>query len=722
MKRIHLLLALVALPLLLVAQTQQGVTYRYNGKQKRTPLGQVSISYDGNKRTVLSDAKDGTFTLVLDGRKMGDRIGLVTVKKREMMVFNQHAVDEWSVRKEPLMLILCNADEFEQQKNNYIEIGKRQAKKKYDQQKAELEAQLQEGKVKQQEYEAALDKAYEDLDRLQKNIGEYADLLARIDQSELDGQMQEVLDLYERGQVDEAMSRLDAMQLGKLLDKTLQKKSFHEQGLEEATQDSALLVSKIKSAVNLYKNSGEYEKAGENLKLLADRLNTVDDCWTYAYFCYKQNQFTEAETYSQRTLALLKSQSDHKSTSYQSKYSRLLNDLATLYYKTQRYAESEQLYKESLEISRRLAQANPQAYQRFTESESLYKEALEILRRIAQSNPQAYEPDVAMTLNNLAILYSDTQRFTESESLYKEALEILRRIAQSNPQAYEPDLAGTLNNLAILYKVTQRFTEADSLYKEALEIYRLLAHSNPQAYEPDVAMTLYNLAVLYKNTQRFTESERLYKEALEIYRRLAHSNPQAYEPDVAQTQYNLGLLKLNMKQYADAIPFFEGSLGISRKAAKKNPALQNNYVGSLYWLSLLYLETKNYPAAYAINQELLPIMKGMYEENPDGLKSDYVITLGNQSFYAIFMKQFIEAEQCAREAISIDSTQLFIYTNLAAALLFQGKYAEAEAIYRQYKSELKDSFLGDLKQFAAAGVIPKEREEDVEKIKKLLEE
>jgi hypothetical protein len=61
--------------LLLVAQTQQGVTYRYNGKQKRTPLGQVSISYDGNKRTVLSDAKDGTFTLVLDGRKMGDRIG-----------------------------------------------------------------------------------------------------------------------------------------------------------------------------------------------------------------------------------------------------------------------------------------------------------------------------------------------------------------------------------------------------------------------------------------------------------------------------------------------------------------------------------------------------------------------------------------------------------------------------------------------------------------------
>jgi tetratricopeptide (TPR) repeat protein len=924
MKKLTVFLCVCLCAVSVVAQTQQGVTYRYNGKQKRTPLGQVSISYDGNKRTVLSDAKDGTFTLVLDGRKMGDRIGLVTVKKREMMVFNQHAVDEWSVRKEPLMLILCNADEFERQKNNYIEIGKRQAKKKYDKQKAELEAQLQARKVKQQEYEAALDKAYEDLDRLQKNIGEYADLLARIDQSELDGQMQEVLDLYERGQVDEAMSRLDAMQLGKLLDKTLQKKSFHEQGLEEATQDSVLLVSKIKSAVNLYKNSGEYEKAGENLKLLADRLNTVDDCLAFANFCYKQNQFTEAETYFQRALALLKSQSDHKSTSYQSKYSRLQNNLAVLYSNTQRFTESESLYKEALEIRRRLVQSNPQAHepdvamilnnlallysdtQRFTESEQLYKEALEIRRRLAQTNPQAYESDLASSLNNLAILYQYTQQDAESESLYKEALEIHRRLAHSNPQVYEPDLAGTLNNLAILYKNTQRYveaeslykeslkirrrlaqsnpqayesgvartlynlailyqntqrfteseslykevleiyrrlahsnphayepdlastlynlallyqntqrlTEAESLYKEALEIYRLLAHSNPQAYEPDVAMTLSdlatlyyktqryaeseslykealeirrrlahsnpqayepdvamtlnNLAISYKNTQRFTEAESLHKEALEIYRRLAQSNPQAYEPDLAntlnnmaalysdtqrfveaeplykealeirrrlaqsnpqaydpdlaQTQYNLGLLKIKTEQYSDAIPFFEGSLGISRKAAKKNPALQNNYVGSLYWLSLLYSETKNYPAIYAINQEWLPILKGMYENNPDGLKSNYVSTLGNQAFYAIFMKQFIEAEQYAREAIAIDSTKHIFYTNLAAALLFQGKYGEAEEIYRQYKDELKDGFLDDLKQFAEAGVIPKECEADVEKIKKLLEE
>ena len=40
----------------------------------------------------------------------------------------------------------------------------------------------------------------------------------------------------------------------------------------------------------------------------------------------------------------------------------------------------------------------------------------------------------------------------------------------------------------------------------------------------------------------------------------------------------------------------------------------------------------------------------------------------------------------------------------------------------QYKSELKEGFLSDFEEFTKAGLIPKNREEDVEKIKKILEE
>ena len=205
MKKICLSILMSLAAIILLAQTQQGVSYRYNGKHPRTPLGNVTISYDGNQRTTLSKENSGEFTLTLTGRKMGDRIGLVTVKKRDMMVFNKQAVDEWSVRKEPLQLILCDADEFENQKQKLIEIGFRQAKERYDRQKALLEKELAESKIKQQEYESAIDAAHEELEKARKHMAEYADLFARIDESEIDPQAQQAMDMFHQGNVEQAI-------------------------------------------------------------------------------------------------------------------------------------------------------------------------------------------------------------------------------------------------------------------------------------------------------------------------------------------------------------------------------------------------------------------------------------------------------------------------------------------------------------------------------------
>ena len=74
------------------------------------------------------------------------------------------------------------------------------------------------------------------------------------------------------------------------------------------------------------------------------------------------------------------------------------------------------------------------------------------------------------------------------------------------------------------------------------------------------------------------------------------------------------------------------------------------------------------------------------------------------------------------EAIKVDSTQHIAYTNLAAALLFQGKVEEAENLYRQYKAEFKEGFLDDFAEYERLAVIPDERKKDVERIKSMLKE
>ncbi|MFM7881683.1 MAG: tetratricopeptide repeat protein, partial [Microcystis panniformis] len=75
-------------------------------------------------------------------------------------------------------------------------------------------------------------------------------------------------------------------------------------------------------------------------------------------------------------------------------------------------------------------------------------------------------PDVATSLNNLALLYSSQGRYTEAEPLYLQALDLRKQLLGDN----HPHVATSLNNLAELYRSQGRYTEAEPLYLEALAI------------------------------------------------------------------------------------------------------------------------------------------------------------------------------------------------------------------------------------------------------------
>lgn len=115
-------------------------------------------------------------------------------------------------------------------------------------------------------------------------------------------------------------------------------------------------------------------------------------------------------------------------------------------------------------------------------------------------------------------------------------------------------------------------------------------------------------------------------------------------------------------------------------------------------------------------------MKKRYQKDAKTYQNEYARALGDQSLQGIFAGELEKSEQYAREALSTDTTQIWINSNLAAALLLQGKYNEAETVYLQYKTGLKESFLQSFRDFEAAGVIPEERKNDVKRIQDLLNE
>ena len=63
-----------------------------------------------------------------------------------------------------------------------------------------------------------------------------------------------------------------------------------------------------------------------------------------------------------------------------------------------------------------------------TEAEKLYKEALEIYRRLAETvSREAYEPKLANTLFNMGIFYKQTGDNDNSNKCFDEALSIAKR-------------------------------------------------------------------------------------------------------------------------------------------------------------------------------------------------------------------------------------------------------------------------------------------------------
>ena len=374
-----------------LAIDQLGIAYRYNGKKQRTAIGGVYVKVATSPNGVVSNEPNGQFVLKLKGIGMGDPMGLATVTKKGMMVFNKEEVDRWSVQKKPLVLIVCDANEFQKQKDRLITIGRNQAEKRYKLKLAKLEAQNAKKQLSLDLYNAKLDSIEKEKSNALAHMDEYADLFARVDESEIDTIAQKAVDLFKQGYIDEAIDlfkKNDPIAKIKKSIRTIKQAEEMRQLADSADalahQDIDENTKNAKAYIAALKLKNDWEEAGRVLKELADALGTYDAMWDYAVFALQQNQFTEAETYyklcKDKIAVLIKTNPEV----YEPRLAAICYSLGVIYHKTQRFNESEQIYKAALVIHKRLADANP----------------------------QAYEPNLALCYNNLAILYSDTQRFT----------------------------------------------------------------------------------------------------------------------------------------------------------------------------------------------------------------------------------------------------------------------------------------------------------------------
>ncbi len=179
-------------------------------------------------------------------------------------------------------------------------------------------------------------------------------------------------------------------------------------------------------------------------------------------------------------------------------------------------------------------------------AEPLFRHSLEIREKALGS----MHPDVAQSLNNLANLYLYSGDYAQAEPLYRRSLEIREKAL--GPM--HPDVARPLNNLAELYRAKGDYAQAESLYRRSLEI-------REKALGPlhiDVAGSLNNLAAMYGDKGDYAQAEPLFWRSLEIRENVLSPT----HPDVAESLNNLAELYRDKGDYVQAEPLAQRSLEI----------------------------------------------------------------------------------------------------------------------------------------------------------------
>ena len=109
----------------------------------------------------------------------------------------------------------------------------------------------------------------------------------------------------------------------------------------------------------------------------------------------------------------------------------------------------------------------------------------------------------------MAALYISQRRYNDAEPLCLHSLEIWKRQLGDD----HPDVASSLNDLALLYGLQGRYNDAEPLFLQSLEIWKRQLGND----HPNVATSLNNLARLYKSQGKYLEAEDLAQQALVIY-------------------------------------------------------------------------------------------------------------------------------------------------------------------------------------------------------------
>lgn len=263
----------------------------------------------------------------------------------------------------------------------------------------------------------------------------------------------------------------------------------------------------------------------------------------------------------------------------------------------------EQYHLYSTESARLLYQVGIFLYSHgfYPQSQALQQQALAIREQVCGSE----HPDVAESLNALAMLARVQGNYGQAEGLHRQALAIREKALGQN----HPSTAISLNNLGVVYRNQGKYELAVPLLKQALSIREQALGSE----HSETMNSFINLATLYSEQHKYEQAERLLKQVLATGERVL--GPE--HPLVAHILNLLARLAYAQGNYKEAETLWKQSLAIIEKTlGSENPSTAER----LNDLAELYVAQGHYAQALSLCERAVSICE-------ERLGSDHLDTI-----------------------------------------------------------------------------------------------
>ena len=353
---------------------------------------------------------------------------------------------------------------------------------------------------------------------------------------------------------------------------------------------------------------------------------------------------------------------------------RTTNALAMTAIHTAAFAAAERLEKPSLAIQERvLGPRHPETLNalnvlanaylgegRFAEAERVFSQLLPRLR--------ADDMMKARVLNNLGVVYDETERRPEALSYYREAFLTAQRLV--GPE--HPLTLSFMKNVGGAYEELGDYAQGEAMTSQVMEIERRVlgpAH-------PETLITTVNLAEMYLNEGKYAQAESLGGEALQALQRVLGPEHQS----TLITARNLGFCQAVRREYETAEPALLRVLETERRVLGED---NRSSLDAQAAIVFLYQQQGRYGQAEKYARDL--VLRRRRTQGDDS--ADTMAAANDLALVLRSQKDFAASEALAREALATetklrpDGWQRFRAESLVgAALAGQEKYAEAEPL------------------------------------------